>query len=231
MAKEKLTETQIKKLKHSDKQFKLSDGRGLYLLVHPNGSKYWRFDFRFNGKQKSSSLGVWPDVSLSKARAKRNTAKMKINEGVNPIDEKRRSKTLDDHNLRKNEGLELGEKEKYDNYSYGTVGNETFLKSKRKKRIVVDELLVNVLSGFAEKEFSEINKQDVVGIFKSILDNRKKILKIVWKIYPSYPIIQLGVLFILLLFITGIFSALITTFLYFFFSVCFAVGYVLWNDE
>ena len=168
---------------------------------------------------------------MSKARAKRNTAKIKINEGVNPIDEKRRSRTLDHHHLRKNEGVELDEKDKYDKYSHGIVGNETFLKSKRKKRIVVNELMVNVLSGFAEKEFSEINKQDVVGIFKNIIDNRKKLLKIVWKIYPSYPIIQLGALFILLLFITDIFAALITTFLYFFFSVCFAVGYVLWSDE
>ena len=54
MEKENLTESVIKKVKHKPKQFKLSDGGGLYLLVHPNGSKYWRFDFRFGGKQKSS---------------------------------------------------------------------------------------------------------------------------------------------------------------------------------
>ena len=50
MKKEKLTEEVIKKADFKTKQYKLSDGGGLYLLVHTNGSKYWRFDFRFNGK-------------------------------------------------------------------------------------------------------------------------------------------------------------------------------------
>ena len=67
----------------------MSDGGGLYLLVHPNGSKYWRFDFRFGGKQKSSSLGVWPGVTLAEARKIRNSYKKKINEGVNPIEERK----------------------------------------------------------------------------------------------------------------------------------------------
>ena len=74
MKKEKLTEEVIKKADFKTKQYKLSDGGGLYLLVHTNGSKYLRFDFRFNGKQKSSSLGVWPEVSLKLARIKRDQA-------------------------------------------------------------------------------------------------------------------------------------------------------------
>ena len=90
MAKNKLTESAVKEAKPTTKQFKLSDGGGLYLLVHSNGSKYWRFDFRFDGKQKSSSLGVWPEVTLATARTKRNEAKKKIKEGVNPIEEKKK---------------------------------------------------------------------------------------------------------------------------------------------
>ena len=89
MTKNKPTESAVKEAKPTTKQFKLSDGGGLYLLVHSNGSKYWRFDFRFDGKQKSSSLGVWPEVTLATARTKRNEAKKKIKEGVNPIEEKK----------------------------------------------------------------------------------------------------------------------------------------------
>ncbi len=89
MAKNKLTESLVKEARPAARQFKLSDGGGLYLLVHSNGSKYWRFDFRFDGKQKSSSLGVWPEVTLAQARLKRNEAKRKISEGVNPIEEKK----------------------------------------------------------------------------------------------------------------------------------------------
>ena len=90
MKQDKLTESAIKEANPGAKQFKLSDGGGLYLLVHSNGSKYWRFDFRFEGKQKSSSLGVWPEVSLVEARSRRNEAKLKIREGINPILEKKK---------------------------------------------------------------------------------------------------------------------------------------------
>ena len=58
MQKDKLTELTIKQAKPREKEYKLSDGGGLYLLVHPRGSRYWRFDFRFVGKQKSSSFFV-----------------------------------------------------------------------------------------------------------------------------------------------------------------------------
>ena len=50
------------------KQLKLFDGGGLYLLVTAKGGKYWRLDYRFNGKRKTLALGVYPDVSLSDAR-------------------------------------------------------------------------------------------------------------------------------------------------------------------
>jgi len=92
MKQNKLTESAVKKAEPKTKQFKLSDGGGLYLLVHTNGSKYWRFDFRFDGKQKSSSLGVWPEVTLAAARTKRDQAKSKIKEGVNPIKAKKEKK-------------------------------------------------------------------------------------------------------------------------------------------
>jgi len=94
MKQNKLTESAVKKTNPTAKQYKLSDGGGLYLLVHSNGSKYWRFDFRFDGKQKSSSLGVWPEVSLATARRKRDQAKSKIKEGVNPIQEKKEKKSI-----------------------------------------------------------------------------------------------------------------------------------------
>ena len=62
-----LTELEVKKVKAAAKQQKLSDGGGLYLLVHTNGGKYWQMAYRFGGKQKTLSLGVYPDVSLALA--------------------------------------------------------------------------------------------------------------------------------------------------------------------
>ena len=67
-----LTELACKKTSTAGK--KLSDGQGMYLLVHKNGSKYWRMDFRLNGKRKTLALGVWPEVSLTRARELREEA-------------------------------------------------------------------------------------------------------------------------------------------------------------
>lgn len=88
----KLTATQIKHAKPTDKQCKLSDGDGLYLLVHPNGSKYWRFDFRFAGKRKTLSLGVYPDVSLLEARKAHQDARANLRKGINPAETKKVAK-------------------------------------------------------------------------------------------------------------------------------------------
>ena len=79
-----LTELEVKKAKPADKQQKLSDGGGMYLLVHPNGGKYWRMDYRFGGKQKTLSLGVYPDVSLADARDRREQARKLLANGGDP---------------------------------------------------------------------------------------------------------------------------------------------------
>ncbi|OYB18283.1 hypothetical protein RX07_00443 [Escherichia coli] len=59
-----LTDTKVKNARPAEKAVKLTDGFGLYLLVHPNGSKYWQLGYRFEGKQKVFSIGVYPAVSL-----------------------------------------------------------------------------------------------------------------------------------------------------------------------
>ena len=86
---DKLTELGVRKAKPSSKPKKLSDGRGLFLLLHPNGSKYWRMKYRFMGKEKLLSIGVWPNVSISEARNKRNEAKQLLENGKDPSDDKK----------------------------------------------------------------------------------------------------------------------------------------------
>jgi integrase len=80
-----LTDTTIRNAKPKDKPFKLSDEKGLYLLIAPTG-KYFRFDYRFNGKRKTLALGVYPDVSLATARDKRNEARTQVANGVDPCE-------------------------------------------------------------------------------------------------------------------------------------------------
>jgi hypothetical protein len=80
----KLTDTTIKAAKPKEKAYKLSDGGGLLLLVQPNSSKWWRYRYRFNGKEKSISLGVYPGVTLKKARDLRVTASDLLKQGIDP---------------------------------------------------------------------------------------------------------------------------------------------------
>ena len=56
----------------------------MYCHIQPNGGKYFRFDYRFNGKRKTSALGVYPDTSLKQAREKLDTARKQIAEGIGP---------------------------------------------------------------------------------------------------------------------------------------------------
>ncbi|MFY9328178.1 MAG: integrase arm-type DNA-binding domain-containing protein [Georgfuchsia sp.] len=79
-----LTDTAIKNAKPESKPVKLSDERGLYLLLNPNGSRWWRFDYRFDDKRKTISLGIYPDVSLKTARIRREDARVLLADGVDP---------------------------------------------------------------------------------------------------------------------------------------------------
>src|SRR5216684_1663514 len=84
--------TTIEAAKVRDKQYKLTDGNGLHLLIKPNGSKLWRLRYRFRGKQLMLSLGAFPDVPLSAARAKRDEARRLIAAGKNPSQQRREDK-------------------------------------------------------------------------------------------------------------------------------------------
>lgn len=79
-----LTDTAVRNAKPGTKPVKLSDGRGLFLLVTPTGGKWWRFRYRFDGKEKLLSLGVYPDVRLKAARDRRDDARKLVADGIDP---------------------------------------------------------------------------------------------------------------------------------------------------
>ena len=75
----------INSLKAGQKPYKVTDSGGLYLLVQPNGSRYWRLAYRFAGKQKSLALGVFPEVGLADARERRASARKLLAAGKDPV--------------------------------------------------------------------------------------------------------------------------------------------------
>ncbi len=78
--------------KPADKAFKLTDGHGLYLLVKPNGGRYWRLDYRFLGKYRTLALGVYPEISLKEAREKQADARKVLRCGIDASEVKREQK-------------------------------------------------------------------------------------------------------------------------------------------
>ena len=71
---------------------KLTDGKGLYLWVYPNGRKYWRLRYWQFGKEKSLSLGVYPDISLKEARTKCDAERKRLDQGLDPSAERKLNK-------------------------------------------------------------------------------------------------------------------------------------------
>jgi integrase len=164
----RLTELSIKQAKPKEKQYKLTDGEGMYLRVYPNGSKYWQLQYWFDGKQKILSIGVWPDVSLINAREKRYEAKKKIKDGINPIEEKRKERqdTLDQaHKV----NLET-QKQKT---TFRLVAQEWYKRvslqwTEKHSKNVLRSLQYYVYPDFGERPISEITKQDVIANLRKL---------------------------------------------------------------
>lgn len=87
-----LTEIKIRTFKPSEKSLWLSDERGLYLEVTPNGGRWWRLRYRFGGKEKLISLGTSPDTGLKAARERRDAARKLLETGVDPSKARRAEK-------------------------------------------------------------------------------------------------------------------------------------------
>ena len=88
----KLTDTRVRNSKPKEKAYKLSDGGGMYLLVTPDGARYWRLDYRHVRKRRTLALGVYPIVTLANARARRQEARALLANGFDPSAVKKTTK-------------------------------------------------------------------------------------------------------------------------------------------
>jgi integrase len=89
-----LTDTRIRNAKTKSKPYKLSDGGGMYLLIIPHGARYWRLDYRFAGKRRTLALGVYPTVTLSSARSRREDARALLDKNIDPGAAKKATKRV-----------------------------------------------------------------------------------------------------------------------------------------
>lgn len=156
-----LTDLEIRRSKPREKPYTLSDGNGLSLLIEPNGSKGWRFRYRFDGKPKMLSLGTYPTISLADARQKRDDAKKLVAATINPSEVRKREKQ--DRKAERGNTFEVIAREWYEkrfdrwSASYAEEMIKTFE--------------VDVFPYIGSRPIAEIKPMELMGVL-SLLDER-----------------------------------------------------------
>jgi integrase len=156
-----LDNTQIKNAKPQEKEYKLFDGGGLYILIKPNGSKGWRLKYLFERKENRLSLGVYPIVGLADARIKRDEFKKMLASGINPSDKRKENKAqikielAEEANSFENVANEFLEKQKL------RIGEKTHEKK-------VGRLKNHVFGPIGAKKIDDVTIQDILLIIRKI---------------------------------------------------------------
>lgn len=114
--KKHLTDTEIKKAKPKEKEYPFSDGNGLILRVKPNGSKIWLFNYYHPVTQKrtNAGLGMYPQIQLAVARAKREEYRALLAQGIDPQEHKRKVQEAQKNKRSISDGIDLLRYMKYD---------------------------------------------------------------------------------------------------------------------
>lgn len=152
-----LKDLEIRALKPRDRIYKKADERGLYIEVHPTGSKLWRFKYAYLGKDKRLALGRYPEVGLAEAREKRDEARRKLREGIDPLAERKRAKLLALYNA---------------SNTFGDVAQEYIAKMAADGRADTTtskaNWLLEQLSPLAEQPVADLKPMDVLAALKRI---------------------------------------------------------------
>jgi len=168
-----LTTTEIKNFKPKEKQYKKPDGRGLWLVVRPTGGKYWRYDFKYGGKNLSMSFGVYPGVGLKEAREKREDARELLSKNINPISEKRIKKASESLTLQNviDEWIDLRKK---------SSSTATITQNKR--------ILKNITDWLGNIAIKDIKRVDIISALeklqsRGVIETAHRLLSLINKIY------------------------------------------------
>jgi integrase len=173
-----LSDTQIKKVKATDKLQKLSDGGGLQLHIATTGGKLWRWAYRFDGKQKTMGLGTYPAVSLAEARQKRDEAKKQLAAGTDPMQARKGAKLA-----------RLAASE----HSFESVARQWYShwkgpKNARHAGYVLARLEADVFPAIGARPIAEVTAPDLVAMVKTIekrgaLDVAKRCLQMSGQVF------------------------------------------------
>lgn len=153
-----LTDTRIKTAKPQDKLYKLTDERGLHLSVYPNGSKLWQMRYRFDSKEKTASLGPYPEVSLAQAREKRDQMRKQVASGIDPVHAQRQQKA--EKKLAQENCFEAVARSWFDSWKAA--------RSARHANYVIRRLEADVFPAIGKRPIAAIQAPELVAMMKDI---------------------------------------------------------------
>jgi integrase len=153
-----LTDKTIRALRPTDKPRKVADGRGMYLLVRPNGSRLWRFKYRFDGRENVTAIGAYPEIGLADARERRDELRRLLSSGIDPA--ARRKATRVARSTAAENSLEVVAREWFQKMSPGWV---------EKHRIkIIQRLERDVFPWVGSRPVAEVTAPEVLAVLRRI---------------------------------------------------------------
>jgi integrase len=153
-----LTDTRIRNAKLTVNAYKLSDGGGMYLLVKPDGARYWRLDYRFAGKRRTLALGVYPNVSLSGARAQREYARSLLAKDVDPSVARKLTKRV----------ARLASENTFEALAREWIANRRNQFSPRYSALILAWLEANVFTQFGSRAITEVDAPELLEMLRRV---------------------------------------------------------------
>lgn len=153
-----LSDSAVRALRPGAKSFKVYDRDGLFLLVNPNGSKLWRWRYRFGGKEKLMAIGEYPIVGLAQARERQFTARKKLDEGIDPMAER---KAAAESRKREAERAQREAESSFENISRKWWEWWSLGKSPRHADYVMRRLEADVFPAFGHRFLGDVTAADI----------------------------------------------------------------------
>ena len=155
-----LTDTRCKGAKPQEKDYKISDEKGLYMIVKTTGAKWWRFDYTFNGKRKTISLRTYPDISLKIARERRDEYRRMVATGIDPSANRKAHKLV--------ESIEVQDCFKLIALEWLNIKKSEWVSSHYSK--IESRLQRDIFPWIGDKSITEIKPIEILNVLKRIQD-------------------------------------------------------------
>jgi integrase len=154
----RLTDVRVRNAKSQSKPYKLSDGGGMYLLVKPDGGRYWRLDYRFAGKRRTLALGVYPITTLASARTQRDEARQLLARDIDPNATKKAKKRA----------AKLCRENTFESIAREWLANQRQKLAPRYSALILARLEVDIFPQIGSRPIVEIAAPELLDVLRKV---------------------------------------------------------------